>query len=59
MKVGGKKETEVDLKWTSLYTCFFVLMALFPVVDQSVGLRLLWGNGLLIQEGLSSRDEYQ
>ena len=48
MKVGGKKETEVDLKWTSLYTCFFVLMALFPVVDQSVGLRLLWGNGLLI-----------
>jgi NADH:ubiquinone oxidoreductase subunit 3 (subunit A) len=46
---GGRKErTEGDLKWTSLYTRFFVLMALFLVVDQSVRLRPLWGNGLLI-----------
>ena len=46
---GGRKErTEGDLKWTSLYTRFFVLMALLSVVDQSVRLCPLWGKALLI-----------
>lgn len=46
---GGRKErNEEDLNWTRLYTRFFVLMALLPVVDQSVRLRPLWGKGLLI-----------
>ena len=46
---GGRKErTEGDLKRTSLYTCYFVLMALLPAVDQSVRLCPLWGKGLLI-----------
>jgi hypothetical protein len=49
---GGRKErTEGDSKRTNLYTRFFVLMALLPVVDQSVRLCPLWGKGLLISEG--------
>ena len=46
---GGRKErTEGGLKRTSLYIRFFVLVALLPVVDQSVRLCLFWGKGLLI-----------
>ena len=38
MKVGRKERNEGDLKRTSLYTRFSVMMALLPVLDQSVRL---------------------